>query len=460
MIKKYLSLLIALTLCVTMAGCAAQPQQEEDFFQVRTGTLSKTVYAKGETISSRTINMVEDYDLQIESALIYEGQRVLAGDVLLQLNGQYIQKKIEDAYSRIADLNQLIYSYPDMRDTVYVRPMKAGYVKDITVRRQQSVEDLMSEKDYLCLLTEEKVLEFHIEATCFSSGEEVKVTVGDAAYDGVVSAVSGEYCTIQIHEIKPRIGQQATVRKDNVRYSGELGLPNCIKITYAQGIIQKICHRENDWVEETDVLFEISVPPAAVTKAMAEIKTIKKELAWYLQHQADPYIYAANDGIVLSFAAGENVAAGEALCAIALPQGQRTVLYVDEYDIHRIAIGQNVRLTTTQGEFYTGKISDISHYGKVADGKDWAEFPVFVDTVEPLPLLGGHLTGGILVSEKENVLLVPNSAILYDDKGNAYVVLSDHQIQYVNVGEQDSVYSEIIWGLSVGDLILPNPGGK
>ena len=136
-----------MTLCVTMAGCAAQPQQEEDFFQVRTGTLSKTVYAKGETISSRTINMVKDYDLQIESALIYEGQRVLTGDVLLQLNGQYIQKKIEDAYSRIADLNQLIYSYPDMRDTVYVRPMKAGYVKDITIRRQQSVEELMSEKD-------------------------------------------------------------------------------------------------------------------------------------------------------------------------------------------------------------------------------------------------------------------------------------------------------------------------
>jgi macrolide-specific efflux system membrane fusion protein len=65
----------------------------------------------------------------------------------------------------------------------------------------------------------------------------------------------------------------------------------------------------------------------------------------------------------------------------------------------------------------------------------------------------------IVVAERSNVLLVPNRAVKRDSQGNPMVkVMVDEEIEErsVVVGISDDFQTEIITGLSEGEMVVEN----
>ena len=172
----------------------------------------------------------------------------------------------------------------------------------------------------------------------------------------------------------------------------------------------------------------------------------------------DPYIYASCDGILTFITEQAKVDAGDTLYEIAPWGEQQVILYIDEYDINRVELGQNVNITTTQGSHFTGVVSEISYNGVTAEATDWAVFPIRINVDKSIPLLGAHLQGQIIVFESNNVVVVPQKAIYLDEEGNSYIIMKNNEKKFVKTGEEDDTYVEIVLGVSVGDEVLVGNG--
>lgn len=135
---------------------------------------------------------------------------------------------------------------------------------------------------------------------------------------------------------------------------------------------------------------------------------------------------------------------------------------VSEVDINRIAIGQPVTVTfdAILAKEYAGEVQAVGLVGTDAQGI--VSFTVTVQLLNPDAAVKPGMTAAvnIVVTELEDVLLVPNRAVRVQDGQRIVYVLRANQLESVRItlGASSETYSEIIAGdLQVGDLIVLNP---
>lgn len=137
-------------------------------------------------------------------------------------------------------------------------------------------------------------------------------------------------------------------------------------------------------------------------------------------------------------------------------------LDVSEVDINRIEVGQTVTLMfdAILGQEYEGEVSSVSPVGEVSAGM--VNFKVSVIVLNPDDFVKPGMTAAvnIVVSEIENVLIVPNRAVRVVDGNRVVYILTDNGIEPVSIelGANSDFFSEIIGGdVEEGDEILLNP---
>lgn len=135
---------------------------------------------------------------------------------------------------------------------------------------------------------------------------------------------------------------------------------------------------------------------------------------------------------------------------------------VSEVDINRVAIGQAASLTfdAIPDVDYAGVVTSVALAGTVNQGA--VNFRVTVQLTEPDEFVRPGMTAAvnIVVTELEDVLLVPNRAVRVLDGARVVYVLVEGQQQVVTVelGASSDTYSEVLGGeLEAGDLIVLNP---
>ncbi len=205
--------------------------------------------------------------------------------------------------------------------------------------------------------------------------------------------------------------------------------------------------------------------------AKANIKDITARLKQSETILSYTRIYAPIDGIVSDVTAqeGETVVTGlqvANLVTVLDPTSLEMWIYVDETDIGRVRLGQQVEyyVDTFPDKLFKGKIEKIYPQPVVKDNIVYYLVIVNVikdDTRFLKPEMTTHVK--IIIEEKSDILIAPNAAIKFEGgKQVAYKVIGPDKVDKVEVkiGIRGEENTEIISGLQEGDtvatkLILP-----
>jgi len=201
----------------------------------------------------------------------------------------------------------------------------------------------------------------------------------------------------------------------------------------------------------------------ALEKAEKDIKASKENLEKAKIRLTYTKIYSPIDGIVANITAreGETVVAGlqvANLITILNPEKLEIRIYTDETDIGKVKVGQKVIYYTDAypDKRFEGVISKIYPEPVVKEN-----IVYYLSIVKVKPEYAKYLRpemtiyAKIIVGEKKNVLLVPNSALKYEmGKQYVYKIVNGKPVKvYVKTGIIGEKYTEIIEGLKEGDIV-------
>lgn len=208
---------------------------------------------------------------------------------------------------------------------------------------------------------------------------------------------------------------------------------------------------------------------AAVTKA--EVEKARASLERAETDLRNATIVSPMDGLVLS----RDVEVGDAVSSILVLGSQATLLMtlgdvsdvyvlgkVDEADIGKVYLGQPARIVVEsfKDKKFEGRVTKISPLGKEKDNV--TTFEVRVSIKNPTLELKVNMSANaeIILEEKKGVLLVPESAVLYDKDRKPSVEVPDRGLasgrrkMAVKLGISNGVKTELVEGLKEADAIV------
>jgi HlyD family secretion protein len=135
---------------------------------------------------------------------------------------------------------------------------------------------------------------------------------------------------------------------------------------------------------------------------------------------------------------------------------------VDETDIGLVKLGQSVRVTVDayKNRTFQGKVFRIAPMGVEKDNV--TRFEVRVSILNDLDLLKVNMSANaeVILEEHHNVLLVPESALIYNEKKQTFVELPDvatktgrRQVP-VKTGLGNGSRAEVLSGLTLGQQVV------
>ncbi len=173
----------------------------------------------------------------------------------------------------------------------------------------------------------------------------------------------------------------------------------------------------------------------------------------------DYYIYAPFDGVIAKTEINKGEFVNSNLTAFILITDQKTAeIVLNEIEIADVEIGQKVNLKLDAVEDYVaeGTVIEIDTIGSVSSGVvDYGVRIGFESSNEKIKP-GMSVNAEIIIEEKEDVLIVSNSAISYV-RNKAFVqILENGQLKKlpVEVGMITDLKTEIISGLNGGTEIV------
>jgi len=216
---------------------------------------------------------------------------------------------------------------------------------------------------------------------------------------------------------------------------------------------------------------QLTVNKAKIAQAQAEVEKDEASLKQFEEQLSYTTITAPIDGVVLS----RDVEVGDAVSSIlvlgsgatlVMTLGDTSEVYVkgkvDESDIGKVYLGQpaRIRVETFKDKTFTGHVTKISPMGVEKDNV--TTFEVRVSINNPGGELKAEMTANaeILLDEHHNVLMIPESALLYDKDKNASVDIpfpsgKDGMKKVpVTIGISNGVKTEIAAGLKQGDQVV------
>ena len=218
---------------------------------------------------------------------------------------------------------------------------------------------------------------------------------------------------------------------------------------------------------------ELEIKRQDVRLAEAQMETDKINLSLAEQRLKDTRVFSPIDGVVSErdiqsgqiISSGINNVGGGTLVMVLSDLSRLFILAsVDESDIGKVELRQKVIITADAfpGKLFFGKIDRIATKG--INVSNVVTFEVKIEVRGRIrSLLKPEMTANveIIVAEKEEVLMVPSEAVLYEKNGHFVRVKEDDgsiEERPVQAGISNGVVIEIIKGLSLDDTITYRKG--
>ncbi len=215
----------------------------------------------------------------------------------------------------------------------------------------------------------------------------------------------------------------------------------------------------------------VSVAKADMARAAAQVAQAKAALERAEEDLRNATIVSPMDGLVLS----KNVEVGDAVSSILVLGSQATLVMtlgdvsdvyvlgkVDQADIGRVFLGQPARIVVEsfKDRKFEGAVTKISPLGVEKDNV--TTFEVRVSIKNPGGELKANMTANaeIILQEKKGVLVIPESAVVYDRQRNASVEIPDPTNEKgkkkvdVKTGISNGVKTELLAGLREGQQVI------
>lgn len=209
----------------------------------------------------------------------------------------------------------------------------------------------------------------------------------------------------------------------------------------------------------------------AVARVRAEIIQAEASLDRARENLRYSTITSPITGIVLK----RHVEVGDAVSSILQLGSQATLMMtlgdmskvfvegrVDESDIGQVFTGQQarVRVDAFRDRIFPGKVIRISPLGVSKDNV--IGFDVRVSIQDPQEILRAKMSANaeVVIEEKKRILLVPESAIIYDRDRNTFVELYDPSQKEssrrvpIKTGISNGTMTEVVTGLKEGDRVV------
>ncbi|HUB00038.1 MAG TPA: efflux RND transporter periplasmic adaptor subunit [Terracidiphilus sp.] len=216
---------------------------------------------------------------------------------------------------------------------------------------------------------------------------------------------------------------------------------------------------------------QIGVDAAKLKQARAQVMQSQASLKQLEEQLSYTTIAAPMDGVILS----RDVEIGDAVSSIlvlgstatlVMTEGDTSQVYVqgkvDEADIAHVYMGQpaRIKVESFRDRPFYGKVTKIAPMGVEKDNV--TTFEVRVSINNPGGELKANMTANaeILLAEHKGVLTVPEDAVIYDNRKNAFVQLPDHSQKdgvrkvAVTVGLSNGSVTEIVSGVREGQQVV------
>ena len=207
-------------------------------------------------------------------------------------------------------------------------------------------------------------------------------------------------------------------------------------------------------------------------KVVAQAQTALNS-TWLAYQQSSPIIYAPIAGTVtgLALQIGSVLTAQSNTSGTATSQkiasietGASPIIQVDlsQIDTPKVKVGNEVTLTfdAFPNKTYTGKVISIDTIGNISSGV--TTYPAYIKLDSEVPEILPNMTANsnIITQVKDNVLLVPVSAVQTQNGESTVRILKNGQIQNVTVetGLSSATQTEIVSGLSEGESVVTGNG--
>lgn len=183
------------------------------------------------------------------------------------------------------------------------------------------------------------------------------------------------------------------------------------------------------------------------------------------QNLADHYIRAPFDGIVAEVSAKKGESISSANIAVTFITKQKIAeITINEIDVAEIEVGQKTTVTFDAIEdlTITGEVMEIDILGSVSQGVVTYDLKITFDTQDERVKPGMSISAAIITNVKQNVLVVPNSAIKYQGNIQYVEVMESDNVslpQQVEIGTSNDTMSEIISGLQEGYMVVTQKVG-
>jgi HlyD family secretion protein len=239
---------------------------------------------------------------------------------------------------------------------------------------------------------------------------------------------------------------------------------------YADGLIAP------SLLEDADKAYQMGINKQTAAKsqaavARAEVEKARASLERYETDLKYATITSPMDGLVLS----RDVEVGDAVSSILVLGSQATLVMrlgdvsevyvlgkVDEADIGKVFLGQRARIVVEsfKDKSFDGKVTKISPLGVEKDNV--TTFEVRVSIQNPGGELKANMTANaeVILEEKKNVLMVPESAVVYDKDRKPSLEVPDPKAEggkrkvAVKLGISNGVKTEVAEGLKEGDKVV------
>lgn len=211
-------------------------------------------------------------------------------------------------------------------------------------------------------------------------------------------------------------------------------------------------------MQQTEADYDNRNADETLIRRAQEVSVKQQQLALEksLAKLSDYSIRAPFDGIVtgLSVESGDTISQTAVLASI-ITKELRAAISLNEVDAVGVKAGDSVTLTfnALPNTTLTGTVTKIDTIGTASQGVVTYGAEVSFEEQSTLLKPGMSVTAEIVVAQKDNVVLVPNEALIYAGDRTFVRTVSGEQ-KRVETGMTDNVSTEIVSGLSEKDQII------
>ncbi len=414
-----------------------------------------------------------------------EGDIVEADQVLYQIDSSDMQTTIERAEISAKSAQRSYETAVKDLDNLNVKTKVGGVVTDVLVE----VGDQVSAGQEIAKVRDSATMTIELpfpadEADTFYIGQSAQVTLYGSfeTLSGKVESISGA------SEVKAgnKIVKNVTISVENpgaiseeqiaTAEVGTSGSTQSGKFKYNEnrsvnaevsGEVVAIVNDEGAEVSSgsTIIRLESDNVTNSVQSASDSVKDAQLSLENQYETLEDYTIKSPIKGTVIEKKkkAGDTIDSNAELCTIYDLSYLKMTMNIDELDISKVKVGQEVTVTAdaVQGQTFKGKVTKINMAGTTTNGVTTYPVEVQIEDTEGL-LPGMNVSTEIIVNQVEDVVAIPVGAVVRGDKvlvktGNTSTddptVPAGYEYVNVETGVSNDQYVEIKSGINEGDEI-------